>query len=429
MRITVVSIHPLYDGRIAKHLRLLQEAGCQVTYLNQSLSDAERQGAGLSRVRLIRRRRSASFAGSLFRYAGCLLWFAVRMLLSRPRVVHIHDLLLLPLVVPARCLPGCRVVFDIHEYYLRMDGRIGRLARLYYRWLIPLVHGLVGVSEDVFPPAACPRVVVPNYQDRRDYFAAPRPADELLPPRCSGETGRPVRNRTEVRGKTERAGGEEPLSSRRPIRLVYFGSLATEDRDVDLLLAVAEGLLRRTALVRWIVGGPLRGEGSGTFRNRLEQLQRDFPRRFEWRGVMSRSEVLRETSAADLGVLFHKAESRNYRGASPNKIFEYLAVGAGIVATDGFAQADEIAAAGAGLLFPPGVSAETVLARLQPLLDEPARLGRMKAASWQLGRRYDWSTVAERYLELYRAMGLALPAAAAQRTAGQSSSRPRQRAA
>jgi len=454
MRITVISIHPLYDTRIAKHLRLLVDAGCEVTYVNQSAPAGKSGADEPSGVRLVHRPVSAVFRRNVVRYAFSLLWFLSHVIRCRPHVVHIHDLMLLPLALPARLMRS-RVVLDVHEYYLRFPGTTGRLARWYYRCFGWCVHGYVGIARDVFPDTPAPRVVVPNYQDRRDYVpvdatkgsdACYQTPDEgtvahaasapvSIPShgkendRRSGE-GNELSNLRNPAVQEGRASGRiaphpRPLSPGRgefpnslsaieqPVRIIYFGSLCTRDRDVTLLVDLADVVLRQTRRAEFLIGGTLRGPQAETLLQRMDELQKRFPNRFHWRGVMSRSDVLRETATADVGLLFHKPQSHNYRGASPNKIFEYLAVGAAIFATDGFHIAREVAAAGAGRLFPAGVETSAVADELLALIDNPAYLGGMREASRRLGRRYCWQQVAGGYLELYGELGVPVPKRAA----------------
>jgi hypothetical protein len=96
-------------------------------------------------------------------------WFFGQVLRLRPDLVHVHDLLLLPLAPPVKLALRRKVVFDVHEHYTRIPGLMGAFGRLCYRLFFPLVDGLVSVSTSTMPAARKPAAVIPNYQRRSDF--------------------------------------------------------------------------------------------------------------------------------------------------------------------------------------------------------------------------------------------------------------------
>jgi len=187
-----------------------------------------------------------------------------------------------------------------------------------------------------------------------------------------------------------------------PLCIIYFGALYSEDRDVGLMLRLSEMMLREHEGVRFKFGGVLHGPDTKVNRSKLEMLADRYPGRFNWFGVMSRDEVIRHTATADVGLWFFRSNSQIVKGSSPNKVFEYMTVGAAIFATDGFVVANEIRRAGAGELFPAGVDADVVAASLSKLVKNPERLKKMKRASAALGKKYSWEAVENRYVDLYK---------------------------
>jgi glycosyltransferase involved in cell wall biosynthesis len=368
-RITVAALHPLYDTRIANHLETILADGCEVTYVNWSSHDSSLP-EGLRALPLVHRRSSELFGLNVLRYGWMLGWFFSKLFRLQPHLIHLHDMVLLPLVPALKLILRSRVVFDVHEHYQEYPGVLGMFARLCYRWALPWVDGLVGVSPSTLPNAAKPSVVIPNYQRRSDFelHGDERDEDDWL-------------------------------------NVIYFGSLSTSDRDVELLIALAETMLRQTENVRFKIGGPLMRADAERFGGRFEELAAEFPERFLWFGRTPREEVIRHSATADVGLLLIKS-TFNLPGSNPCKVFEYLAVGAAVVATDGFLVAPEIEAAGAGILVQPGVSAEALGATLLDLVRDRPRLERMKRASRELGCRYTWESCEGEYRRLYRKLGI-----------------------
>ncbi|MBI4871442.1 MAG: glycosyltransferase family 4 protein [Candidatus Riflebacteria bacterium] len=370
MHAAIVSVHPLYDTRIENHIRSLLEWGHTVTYVNWSdLSDSWRL-AGEPGVELIHRRAPQFFRSRPAQYLRMLGWFTANLVRLAPDLVHIHDPQLLPTVFPLRLASRARLVFDAHEHYLRTSGPVGRFLKLLYRTALPCVHGLVATSPSVGRELPAPSTVVPNHQRRAEFSKCAEPTAKDGPCR----------------------------------RLVYFGSLASSDRDVELLLDVATTVLREDERARFELGGP---SGDERLRRRFDELARDQGARFRYHGVMPRETVVRATAGADIGFLLIRSGAENILGASPNKIFEYTAAGVAIVATDGFQVADEVRRSGAGLLFPPGVPPATLSGQVLELLRDGRRLDEMKRNSARLGEQYSWEAAAEGYRRLYSTLGLA----------------------
>ncbi len=367
LRITVLSIHQQYDTRIANHLRTMLNEGYDVTYVNWSNADRLSAEWTSPSFRLVWHNASPAFGLNVIRYAFMLLWFTGKAFSNRGDVFHIHDLVLLPIAPALRLLTQSRVVFDVHEHYKRYGGLMGLFARFCYTVFLPAVDAFIAVTPSTLPETRKPHFIVPNYQRRLDY------------------------------AWIDNNGGKDGH-----FRVVYFGNMSTETREVGLMLELAERCLSEIVDIEFRFGGPLGGPDREPIRERLEELAERFPHRFRWFGVMPRETVIRETAQADIGLLLLKAGGANTTGSQPNKIFEYLTVGAVTLATDGFVIADEMRQAGAVILFSPGIEVGPVVAALCELSADRERLAVMKAASSKLGRKYSWEAVEGRYVELYR---------------------------
>ena len=366
--VAILSIHPLFDTRIANHMTTLVEQGYRVSYINWSRPSELPLREKLRSVRLIRRAANPEVGLNPIRYARMLLWFIVCAVRAHADIYHIHDVILLPLVIPLKLISQCRVVFDIHEHYMRQPGARGWYYRFCYGRCLPVVDGVVAVSDSVLPASSKPHVIVPNYQkssDFKPYISQKNAIDRSL---C----------------------------------IVYFGAMYSDSQDVNMMINLADIILHEHRDVRFQFGGVLHGPDAKKSRDRLESLADQYSDRFFWFGIMPRDEVIQHTATADVGLLFLKAGSLNVTGASPHKVFEYMTVGAAIFATDGFTVAEEIRKAGAGELFPAGVDADVVAASLSKLVKDPERLKKMKRASAALGKKYSWEEIGGRYVDLYK---------------------------
>ena len=337
-----MSLHALYDTRVANHLSTLVAHGYRVTYINWSKTQPR-------------------FGVNLPRYARMLRWFRKQAKQVNADLYHLHDLLLLPLIKGLKS----KTVFDVHEDYERFPGRLSRFARMARKRYLPHVDGVVATCAANLPPTTAPHVIVPNYQ-----------------------RAQPL------------AGGERDDS----VRVIYFGSLNSEDREVTVMLDVAQHCLERCESVTFEFGGPVAGFDAPTNQKRLQNMAEQWHKRFTWHGLMARDLVIERTRGADVGLIFVRPDSPNLHGGSWNKIYEYLAAGCAILATDGFDVADRVRKSGAGRLFGAGypqTSAAAILEQLIPLIENRDALSTMQTAAGELGQQFSWDAVAERYIDLY----------------------------
>ena len=142
--IAVLSLHPLFDTRIANHLRTLTKAGCRVTYINMSNKGGQLSPQLGGDIELNHCERSPVVGFNPFKYARLLWWFLGQCRKLKARLIHIHDPLLMPLI-PVLKFRGRTCVFDAHEHYDRSPGMIGFFYRTCYRICLPLA-GVVGRS-------------------------------------------------------------------------------------------------------------------------------------------------------------------------------------------------------------------------------------------------------------------------------------------
>ena len=129
-------------------------------------------------------------------------------------------------------------------------------------------------------------------------------------------------------------------------------------------------------------------------------------------GLVPQAEGPRYLAAADILVAPHvpNPDGTPFFG-SPTKLFEYMAMGKGIVASDLGQIGEVLAHDGTGCLAPPG-DAEALAAGLRLLIEDEPRRRRLGAAALREAQRYTWREHTRRMLERLRERcGGSLPAA------------------
>jgi glycosyltransferase involved in cell wall biosynthesis len=374
------TLHGALDVRIFhKECRTLAAAGHDVHYL---VADAP--GAPLDGVRFHGLFRPAT----RFRPARVLtrlLGVYRRAAALRGDVYHFHDpeLIVVGLLLKR---DGARVVYDVHEDSPREAVSVNKDRPWHGRvkgWAWSLLESAARRAFDGFVCATpaiarrfpgCRTVTVQNYPLAEEFSdSGSRSAD------CGvAENPQPaIRN---------------PQSA----DLAYVGGISAirgAREMVDLLTCLPE-----SPPVRLKLAGPLHPPGL------LRELeQRPGWGRVDYLGVQDRPGVRRVLARARLGlVLFHP--ERDHLEAMPNKLFEYMAAGLPVVASDFPLWRSIVAATGCGLTANP-LDPPAVAAAVRRLLDNPAEAAAMGRRGREAVReRFNWQTEARKLLGLYETL-------------------------
>lgn len=115
-------------------------------------------------------------------------------------------------------------------------------------------------------------------------------------------------------------------------------------------------------------------------------------------GRVPHAEVARYLNAADIAVMPYRGSSEHVaKYASPMKLFEYLAAGKAIVASD-LPSIREILDEDSAELVPPG-DARALAERLRSLAERPSRVAELESAALRLASKYTWMARAEAVLQ------------------------------
>lgn len=370
------TVHPADDTRVFwREAAGLAQRGFRVMLIARSDRDGMRHGVRIVALPTYRSRIVRMSIGVT--RALRLAWRA------RADIYHAHDPELIPALALLR-LAGRRVVYDAHELLSRQVRSKRYLPRPVRRpmvgavraleWFVGrVVHRVVTVSEAcaaVFPAGKVS--IVANYPELAT-FAAP----------------------AAHRGDADRTAGQ------RPVVFGYLGGLTASRGAAQLVDAVR--IVAASAPVR------LRIVGSISPRS-LEESLRD---RAGWRqvdlvGAVAHDEVAERLMDCRAGLVTFLPTPNNVIG-SPNKLFEYMAMGLPVIASDFPAWREMLDGVDCALFVDPSDPA-AIAAAMQQLIADPQRAIEMGAAGRAaVEERFNWGRQLDELVAAYASIGIVPP--------------------
>jgi glycosyltransferase involved in cell wall biosynthesis len=289
----------VHDSRVRREAATLAQAGHDVTVVELD-PDARGRLDGFSRVSAAPPawvRRALPF--HLYR-AAFLAAFVARVVRGRPDVVHAHDAaMLLPGLLGAR-LTGAKLVYDSHELATGVPYREVGWTRF-----------VSAVEKIALPRCAAVVTVTDGIADRLHERYRLRQRPVVVRNVCGLPAAPPT---GELRARLDI--GDAPL--------VLHQGAAAPDRGCEVLIrAMAE--VPGAHLVF------LGDEGEPGYVDRLRALADS---RVHFVPSVPVERLLALTAEADVGVSLLQDTCENHRLALPNKVFEYVAAGVPVVASD-----------------------------------------------------------------------------------------------
>jgi len=298
------------DPRVLKEAESLQNNGFNLTILcwdrHAELKPKETLTSG---VNIIRIQNIPSSYGIGFRQLFRLprFWLAVQRYLNiiNPRIIHCHDFDTLPAGLWYRLFHHIPVIYDAHEYYAE--------------FVKPRLHGILGWL--LF------RIIKLSEQIGAHFSRAVVTVDDTL-----ASLYRKQNRNVIILGhypKKRMAEQSNPVFTRPYLTMIYVGRLSV-DRGIFVYVDMVHKLQE--------IGIPTRLILAGTFTPEREKLRfndyaKDIISSIDYIGWIPYGEVSQVYRNADIGLAILLPEPR-YVAASPIKLFEYMACGLPVIASD-----------------------------------------------------------------------------------------------
>ncbi|WP_028536106.1 glycosyltransferase family 4 protein [Paludibacterium yongneupense] len=357
----LTSAHPRHDIRIfVKECRSLAAAGHDVTLIvADGLGEEIRDGVRIHDV-------GAKRGGRLSRMTSTVGRVLRAALALKPDAVHFHDPELLLAALKLK-RAGIRVVYDVHE-------DVPRQIMAKY-WIPALLRGLVSRAFEVLENAAARRfdAIATSTPHIRERFAR-------LNRRAIDICNFPILQEL-IR--------DTPWESRRN-EVCYIGGIS-RIRGIEPIVAALPGLP-----VRLNLAGPWSEPDLKTHMQAAAGWER-----VNDLGMLDRAGVGAVLARSRIGLvtLF---PTPNYVDALPIKLFEYMAAGMPVIASDFPVWRAIVDGAGCGLLVDPQ-DPQAIAAAISSLLADDERARAMgEAGKRAVLARYGWDAEAAKLLALYR---------------------------
>ncbi len=360
----LTSVHPALDIRIFhKEAKTLAQAGYEVVLIAQHNKDEVVDGVKIIALPQPRNRFSRIFG---------LTWLAFRLAFKqKASIYHFHDPELLPVGLLLKLLIRAKVIYDVHEDVpkdILTKDWLPSLIKKPFAQVVGFIEkqvachldAIVTATEAIADTFKKPKpIVIHNYPD---LTALRKPDRHQI---HEGEfvliyIG--VINR--LRGAVEMVRALEYLSIDLKVRLELIGKL--EPSDLAQELAAMPGS-QRVRFLGWL----------------------------PW------EEAWHHAQSATIGlVLFHPAP--NHEKALPNKLFEYMAAGLPVIASNFPLWREIVESNKCGLTVDP-LNPEEIAQAIEYLLEHPE----LRQEIGENGRRaviekYSWEREAEKLLALYQ---------------------------
>lgn len=354
-----------------KHINTLKESNIDFTYINSSLANKSDLELYKSSLNLIH--SNVYFdTHKPFKMFNVYKFFINEIKKREFDLIHIHDFFLYLLIPNIKKHKKCRIVIDRHESIESIDSLYAKIFTYLERKYLKYIDGTVYVAESQLDYIKKNEFrnfrYIPNYQSYLQFNGM------------------------------ESSIGSVEKKNRKMVNYVYIGSLSTKDRNILLLLKCAELILSRTDSSVFKIGGDGANEEVMIEINKL--IER-FPSQFHFLGRIPYSKVIDITRDSDFGFLFFK-NVKNTWYSSPNKMYEYLLAGCIFVGVGLFTLHNEIIKNDCGLIFPFETKASEIVDKILEINSDPTQRQRMKSNSKELGKKYTWEEVSQRYIELYK---------------------------
>lgn len=359
----LTSVHPADDVRIfVKECRSLAAAGYDVFLV--APGDQRQVADGVHLVPVTRPRTRLE---RMTRTAWSILRSSQRL---RAQVYHFHDPELIPIGVLLK-LGGKCVIYDVHEDLPRQildKDWIHPLLRAPIAWLASVGESLAGRVLDA-TVAATPTIAARFPRSSTAIVRNLPILEELAPDSRTSEY------------------------QKRAATVAYVGGIAAT-RGAHQMVA-ATNLVSRRHSPRLVLAGRFQPPALAAELARIPGWDR-----VDVAGWLGRTEVAGLLGTARIGLVT-LLPTASYLESYPTKLFEYMAAGLPVIASDFPLWREIVHGAGCGLLVDPH-DPGSIAAAIDRLLDDPAEAEAMGLRGQQaIIEQYSWETERGHLLDLY----------------------------
>jgi glycosyltransferase involved in cell wall biosynthesis len=310
------------------------------------------------------------YGGRLARMTLGTLNVGRQALAARTRIVHFHDPELIPVGLVLRAL-GKKVIYDVHEDLPRQ--------LLTKRWLAPALRRLVGLLTEAFEwgAANCLSGIVAATPTIGNRFPKSKTVVVRNYPRIDEFVG----------------GARVPYQGREP-GFVYAGVISANRGAREMVTAI--GLMPEESRSRVVLAGntsPL------SFSNELAKTSGW--RRVDFVGWLNRDQVAQALGKARAGLLLLHPKV-NYLASLPTNLFEYMAAGLPVIASDFPQWRAIIEEEKCGLMVDP-LDPQAIAGAMQYILMHPQEAEAMGERDQRaVQQKYNWEAESRILIDFYR---------------------------
>lgn len=368
------------DPRVLKEAESLAGLGYKITIVCwDRTSEMKPEETLESGVHILRVQKVASSYGIGLRQLMHLpcFWLATLPILKhlRPDLVHCHDFDTLPAGLLWGKVSHRPVIYDAHEYYARLCQ--------------PRLQGIVGTR-------------LYRWIDRAERLGARFASAVVTVDERLGGVYRHVNRHVAIIGHYPNrmfAMERNPIFSRSYLTLVYIGRLSA-DRGLFVYAELLRSLRQQ--------GIPAKLRLVGVFTSPEEELRlrdqaKDLEDALEFMGWVPYKQVFDVLRQADIGLTLLQPEPR-YAAAIPVKLFEYMAAGLAVLASNFDPIAEVFRDVSCGTMIDP-LNKDEAVNQVRYWWEHPdeARLAGEKGRQAVL-QKYNWETLIGPLASLYRSL-------------------------
>ncbi|MBN8193769.1 glycosyltransferase family 4 protein [Bacillus sp. NTK074B] len=365
----LTTVHPAYDGRIYhKEIKSLKKAGYHVTLIAPEPEDKNiAKEDGIELIPIFKPKSEISRILQSFKVVKAAME-------TKADIYHFHDPELLPAGVLIRLMTKRPVIFDVHEHYPNaimskkylknwLKRPISLLYRMIERVSLTVISGVIYTTEEI--------------GERYKRYKSIKIENYPL--------------KTMFNDLNERSPNE--------FELLYLGGI-TPIRGIEELIrgfAIVHQAIPEARLV--FVGG----FESHSFELKIKKIveELDLENHIEFKGKFPYTQIAQFLSHSSLGVIPYLPVP-NHLVCLPNKLFEYMAAGVPVIASDFPHYRKVVENAQVGILVDPEQPAR-IAEGILSLLTNQSSLGKYSInGKSSFDKTYNWEEEERKLVTFYR---------------------------